>query len=127
MRWTICYHLYYLKNVKNTHGGVLLLLKLQASVCNFTQSNTLAWVFFTFLKLYKWYQMNHNDFFCSIINVRFSNIFPFCYFNKFSVTEKLLLLLESFLRQFNPRCRFFFDPHKNIFLNNLVTVNEKPQ
>ena len=26
----ICYHLYNLKNVKNTHGGALLLVKLQA-------------------------------------------------------------------------------------------------
>ena len=30
MRCAICYHLYNLKNVKNTHGGVLLLVKLQA-------------------------------------------------------------------------------------------------
>ena len=28
----IWYHLYYLKNVKNTHGGILLLVRLQASV-----------------------------------------------------------------------------------------------
>ena len=28
----IWYHLYNLKNVKNTNGGVLLLVKLQASV-----------------------------------------------------------------------------------------------
>ena len=28
MRYAICYHLYNLKNVKNTHGGVLLLVKL---------------------------------------------------------------------------------------------------
>ena len=27
----IWYHLYNLKNVKNTHGGVLILVKLQAS------------------------------------------------------------------------------------------------
>ena len=30
VRCTIWYHLYNLKNVKNTHGGVLLLIKLQA-------------------------------------------------------------------------------------------------
>ena len=29
MRCTICYHLHNLKNVKNTHGGVLLLVKFQ--------------------------------------------------------------------------------------------------
>ena len=30
MRWAIWYRLYNLKNVKNTHGGVILLVKLQA-------------------------------------------------------------------------------------------------
>ena len=34
------------KKVKNTHGGVLLLIKLHV-----------FWVFFTFFKLYKWYQI----------------------------------------------------------------------
>ena len=28
--------------------------------CNFTKSNTPPWVFFTFLKLYKWYQIAQN-------------------------------------------------------------------
>ena len=46
----IWYHLHNLKNVKNIHGGVLL-------CCKFTKSNTPAWVFFTFFKLYKWYQI----------------------------------------------------------------------
>ena len=32
MRCAICYHLYNLKNLKNTHGGVLILVKLQAEV-----------------------------------------------------------------------------------------------
>ena len=53
----ICYHLCNLKNVKNTNGGVLLVLKLHAKACNFTKSNTPPWLFFTFLKLYKWYQI----------------------------------------------------------------------
>ena len=50
----IWYHLYNLKNVKNTHGGVLLLVvKLQALACNFTtKSNTPPWVFFTCFKLH---------------------------------------------------------------------------
>ena len=47
----IWYHLYNLKNVKNTHGQMLLLVKLQALACNFTKSNTPPWVFFTFFKL----------------------------------------------------------------------------
>ena len=56
MLYTICYHLYNLKNVKNTHAGVLLLVKLLAKACNFTKSNTPPWVLFTFSKLHKWYQ-----------------------------------------------------------------------
>ena len=50
MRCAIWYHLYNLKNVKNTHGGVLILVKAKA--CNFTEINTPPWMFFTFLKLY---------------------------------------------------------------------------
>ena len=53
MRCTIWYHLYHLKNVKNTHGGVLLLVTLQTSSCNLNKSNTPPWVFFTFFKLSK--------------------------------------------------------------------------
>ena len=44
MLCTIWYHLYNLKNVKNNHGGVLLLVKLQS----FTKSNTPPWVFLMF-------------------------------------------------------------------------------
>ena len=57
MLCAICYHLCNLKNVKNTNGGVLLVLKLHARTCNFTKSNTPPWLFFTFFKLYKWYQI----------------------------------------------------------------------
>ena len=53
MLCAIWYHLYNLKNVKNTHGGVLLLEKLQAEAYNFTKSDFPPWLFFTFLKLYK--------------------------------------------------------------------------
>ena len=34
MLCVISYHLYNLKNVKNTHGGVLLLVNLLAKACN---------------------------------------------------------------------------------------------
>ena len=44
------------KNRKNIHGGVFLLVKLQAKACNFTKSNTPPWVFLTFF-MYKWYQI----------------------------------------------------------------------
>ena len=49
MHYVIWYHLHNLKNVKNTHGGVLLLVKLQASACNFTKSNVLYRCFLRFL------------------------------------------------------------------------------
>ena len=57
MRCAIWYHLYNLKNVKNTHGGVLILAKSQASACNFTKINTPQWAFFTFFKFKKWYEI----------------------------------------------------------------------
>ena len=38
-----------LKNVKNTHGGVLFSVKLQALAFNSTESKTSPWVFFGFL------------------------------------------------------------------------------
>ena len=51
MRCAIWYHLRNLKKLKDTHGGVLLLVKFQPKVCNFTKCNTPPWVFFTFFKL----------------------------------------------------------------------------
>ena len=33
MRCAVWYYLYNLKNVKNTHGGALILIKLQAEAC----------------------------------------------------------------------------------------------
>ena len=55
IRCAIWYQLYSLKHVKNTHGGALLLVKLQA--WNFTKSNTPPWAFSTFFKLYELYQI----------------------------------------------------------------------
>ena len=57
---TIRYHLYNLKNVKNTHGGVLILLKFPASA----------------FKLYKWYQIAQRitNFFSNLF-WRFANYF----------------------------------------------------
>ena len=40
-----------------THGGVLIFVKSKAKICNFTKINTPPWVFFTFFKLEKLYQM----------------------------------------------------------------------
>ena len=49
MRCAIWYHLCNLKNIKNTHGSMLLLVKLQALGPRRE--------FFTFFQLYKWYQI----------------------------------------------------------------------
>ena len=36
---------------------MLILVKLQTSAWNFTKINTPTWMFFTFFKVYKWYQI----------------------------------------------------------------------
>ena len=43
--------------MKNTHGRVLLVVKLQTEDCNLTKSNIPPWVYFTFFKLHKRYQI----------------------------------------------------------------------
>ena len=53
--FTIWYHLYNLKSVKNTHRRVFIL-----KARNFNKSNTPPWVFFTFFKLQKQYQIAQN-------------------------------------------------------------------
>ena len=57
VRCAMWYHLHNLKNVKKTHGEVLILVKLQSSAWNFTKINIPPWIFFTFFKLCKWYQI----------------------------------------------------------------------
>ena len=54
---TNSYLLYNFKNVENTPGGVVFLVQLQASAGNITKTITPPWVFLTFFKLYKWYQI----------------------------------------------------------------------
>ena len=51
--FTIWCHLYYLKNLKNTHGRVVFLVKLRALASNFTNSNTPPWVFSRFFNCTK--------------------------------------------------------------------------
>ena len=53
--------------MKNTHGGVLLLVKLQASDCYFTKSDTPPWAFFMFFNLYKMYQIAPNTTYMKIL------------------------------------------------------------
>ena len=62
MSCAIWYHLYKLKNVKSTHGGVLLLnlLLVNLHTKSFTKSNTPPRVFSMFFKLYKCYQITQN-------------------------------------------------------------------
>ena len=61
----IWYHLYNFKNLKNTHGMVILLFKLQVEVSNFNKSITLPWMFLRFsnytngTKLRKTLHLNH--------------------------------------------------------------------
>ena len=45
------------KNVKNIRGEVILEVKMQPEVCNFTKSNIPPWVFSMCFKLYKWCQI----------------------------------------------------------------------
>ena len=73
--FTIWFHFYNFKNVKNTHRGRILLVKLQT--CNFTnKSNTLPWVFFTFLKMCEWYQIAESVLFprlCGLSSEKYLN------------------------------------------------------
>ena len=64
------FHLWCVENGKNTHGGVLLLVKLQVKACKFTKINTPPCVFFTFFELCKWYQSItfFNEFFRSLLS-----------------------------------------------------------
>ena len=57
--------------MKDTHGGMLLLVKLQASVCIFAESKTSQWVFFTILKLCKWHLIAQRIYCDSIIAKNF--------------------------------------------------------
>ena len=57
------YMLYNFKNVKNTHEEVLLLV-------NYTKSNTPPWLFFTFLKFYKWCQTAQSIIWIIIVSLK---------------------------------------------------------
>ena len=98
IHYAIWYHLHNLKHVKNTHGGMLILVKLQAKACNFTKINTPPWVFFTFFKLFKWYQIAQRiTYFPSFATRTFhlwllfwAFLYPFSYFSLMYLMEKLL-------------------------------------
>ena len=74
------------------------LVKLQALACNFIINNTPPWVFFTFSKMYKWYQMAQSVTF----TVNFENIDPRhsawrlgVKFRFFIYLDNLLVFLEN--------------------------------
>ena len=62
MRCASFYRSYNFKNVKNAHGGVLLLVKLLTKASNFIKINFPPWVFYTFFKLYKCNKSCHESF-----------------------------------------------------------------
>ena len=51
-----CYHFDNSENVKKIHRGVLFSVKLNNETCDFTKRTLLHVFFFTFFKLYNWYQ-----------------------------------------------------------------------
>ena len=61
------------KKRKNTHGGVLILVNLQTEACNVTKINIPPWVFYTFFKLYKSYQIVQR---ITYFEVQFSSFNP---------------------------------------------------
>ena len=89
MRCTFWYYLYNLKHVKNTHGGVLILVKLQADVWKFGQINTCDSLVTkgkypkTLLKVYLASQI-------------YMGLFFVCVFLQFS-SQKILLIAEYLL------------------------------
>ena len=80
----IWYHFYNLKNVENSNGRVLLLVKSHVSVYNFTKTEIPPWVFFTFFKLYKWYQITQR-----VSNTYYANYFTMKVFERFYIENFL--------------------------------------
>ena len=90
MHCTIWDHFSNLKNVKNTHGGVLLLMNLQVYP---------PWVFFSLFKLYKRYHIAqritnyvycHTDFCYALLTAKQS-----CYNKIYCKANRLLRSRES--------------------------------
>ena len=65
MFYAIWYHLCNLKK-REKHPCSNVTFRKVASACNFTKSNTPPWVFLTFFKLYKWYQIAQSTSFDSV-------------------------------------------------------------
>ena len=66
MLCAIWYRLYTIKNVRKTHEGVLVLVKLSLKV-SFIKGITPPWVLFTFFIFYKWYLIGENVSYVALI------------------------------------------------------------
>ena len=86
MRCAIWYHLYNLKNVKNTHGGVLILVKFKI--------NTPPWVFFTIFKLHKWYQILQRITYQPETNWIFHSLLLANFFSQEKITNDIISLIK---------------------------------
>ena len=69
---------------------ILISCLCRAFACNFTKSNTPPWMFFTFLKLYEWYQMASQLFNCMAGFNFNTKLFPFKFFKFFPSTVVLI-------------------------------------
>ena len=101
-------------NSKNTKGLIrnrtvtsffVFYQKLKPEACNFTKINTFPWVFFTFFRLYKWYQIaQRTTYLCHffsllwflVFDVLFERIVETCSFTSFLLTflPQIILLLN---------------------------------
>ena len=99
MRCAVWYHLYNLKNVKNTHGGVLLLVKLQAK-----RLKRITYLFFFWVKrwdtdkfrktydlLFQWFSDNYikaNEIKCHVFVTAIKNMLVYNVQHKFKAVPE---------------------------------------
>ena len=124
MRCAIWYHLYNFKNVRDTHGGVLILVKLQASAtCNL-------------YKLYKWHriaQRINGSYMWNAISKRSIEMFYVrMELNCFSKKKKKILKCQSLkVCQLNfisllPECRkwWIWEEQFDKVFNNVLNITD---
>ena len=90
---------------------MLILVKLQAEACNFKKINTSPWVFFTFFKLYKKYQIAQRI-------TYWSSHFASAAFLSWNSIE-----IHWFLRSLLFYEKFFCNNHLLICFSEVFTVN----
>ena len=115
------YHLHNLKKLKNTHGGVLFLVKYQGEACNFTKTNAPPWVFFSFFKLCKWHQIAQRAIYMEFLsNCLVSNfIFP--------VLVNIFYTAHYIRLHYLEKCYFIFNQsiqlERDIFLDVFIHLS----